>query len=154
MEPLVAEGIPCVRIYPAEEIVQEQVYHLQILDLSARENQGKLAVIAIHFDYTFDSEQGLFIREWEKMQYQNEFREQVYAAAQRMEAAVFGDGLDHFFILTTRSMLMNAFLKTRNTGSCCASASGRRSSRSGWASASAAPCWWPSPGPPWPSTTR
>ena len=113
MEPLVAEGIPCVRIYPAEEIVQEQVYHLQILDLSARENQGKLAVIAIHFDYTFDSEQGLFIREWEKMQYQNEFREQVYAAAQRMEAAVFGDGLDHFFILTTRSMLMNAFLKNK-----------------------------------------
>lgn len=113
MEPLVAEGIPCVRIYPAEEIVQEQVYHLQILDLSARENQGKLAVIAIRFDYTFDSEQDLFIREWEKMQYQNEFREQVYAAAQRMEAAVFGDGLDHFFILTTRSMLMNAFLKSK-----------------------------------------
>lgn len=113
MEPLVAEGIPCVRIYPAEEIVQEQVYHLQILDLSARENQGKLAVIAIRFDYTFDSEQDLFIREWEKMQYQNEFREQVYAAAQRMEAAVFGDGLNHFFILTTRSMLMNAFLKSK-----------------------------------------
>ena len=113
MEPLVAEGIPCVRIYPAEEIVQEQVYHLQILDLSARENQGKLAVIAIRFDYTFDSEQDLFIREWEKMQYQNEFREQVYDAAQRMEAAVFGDGLDHFFILTTRSMLMNAFLKSK-----------------------------------------
>ncbi|WP_295586340.1 helix-turn-helix domain-containing protein [uncultured Oscillibacter sp.] len=113
MEPLVAEGIPCVRIYPAEEIVQEQVYHLQVLNLSARENQGKLAVIAIHFDYTFDSEQDLFIREWEKVQYQNEFRERVYTAAQRMEAAVFGEGLNHFFIVTTRSMLMNAFLKNK-----------------------------------------
>ena len=32
--------------------------------------------------------------------------------AQRMEAAVFGDGVDNFFITTTRSMLMNVFLKT------------------------------------------
>lgn len=113
MEPLRAEGIPCVRIYPAEEVVQEQIYHLQILDISARENQGRLAVIAIHFDYTFDNEQDLFIREWEKMQYQNEFKEKIYAAAQRMEAAVFDSGLDHFFIITTRSMLMNVFLKNR-----------------------------------------
>lgn len=106
-----AEGIPCVRIYPAEEVVQEQVYHLQILNISARENQGKLAVIVIHFDYIFDEEEDLFIREWEKMKYQNEFKEQVYAAAQRMEAAVFGSGLDQFFIATSRNMLMNGFLK-------------------------------------------
>lgn len=111
MEPLRAEGIPCVRIYPAEEVVQEQVYHLQILNISARENQGKLAVIVIHFDYIFDEEEDLFIREWEKMKYQNEFKEQVYAAAQRMEAAVFGSGLDQFFIATSRNMLMNGFLK-------------------------------------------
>ncbi|WP_455580984.1 winged helix-turn-helix transcriptional regulator [Dysosmobacter sp.] len=111
MEPLRVEGIPCVRIYPAEEVVQEQVYHLQILNISARENQGKLAVIVIHFDYIFDEEEDLFIREWEKMKYQNEFKEQVYAAAQRMEAAVFGSGLDQFFIATSRNMLMNGFLK-------------------------------------------
>ncbi len=113
MEPLRAEGIPCVRVYPAEEVVQEQVYHLQILELSARENQGKLAVIAVHFDYIFDSERDLLIREWEKMQYQNQFKERVYAAAQRMEAAVFADGVDHFFIVTSRNMVMNAFLKNQ-----------------------------------------
>ena len=93
--------------------MQEQVHHLQILDLSARENQGQLAVIAIHFDYTFDDEQDLFLREWEKVHYQNEFKERVYALAQRMEAAVFGDGLDHYFIVTTRTMLMNVFLKDK-----------------------------------------
>ena len=37
-EPLRAEGIPCIRIYPSEEVVHEQVYHLQILNISAREN--------------------------------------------------------------------------------------------------------------------
>ena len=31
--------------------------------------------------------------------------------AQRLEAAVFGDGLDQFFIVTTRNMLQNVFLK-------------------------------------------
>ena len=113
LDPLRAEGIPCVRIYPSEEAVQEQVHHLQILDLSARENQGKLAVIAIHFDYTFDDEHDLFLREWEKVRYQNEFKERVYALAQRMEAAVFGGGLDHYFIVTTRTMLMNVFLKDK-----------------------------------------
>ena len=110
-EPLCAEGIPCIRIYPSEEVVQEQVHHLQILDISARENQGRHAVIAIKFDYIFDDIQDLAIREWEKMQYQNEFKERVYAAAQRLEAAVFNEGFDHYFITTSRSMLMNSFLK-------------------------------------------
>lgn len=109
--PLLEEGIPCIRIYPTEEVVQEQIYHLQLLDISARENQGALAVIAIHFNYTFDDEHDLLIREWEKMQYQNQFKEYIYSIAQRMEAAVFSDGLDHFFIITSRNMLMNAFLK-------------------------------------------
>ena len=86
-------------------------YHLQLLHLSAKENQGRLAVIAIHFDYIFDDEQDLFLREWEKMRYQNEFKERVYSIAQRLEAAVFGDGLDQFFIVTTRNMLQNVFLK-------------------------------------------
>ncbi len=111
-DPLLAEGIPCIRIYPAEEVIREQIYLLQIQNFSIQENQGKLAMIAIHFDYIFDGEKDLLIREWEKMQYQNEIKEQVYAAAQRMEAAVFSDGADQFFIATTRSMLMNVFLKT------------------------------------------
>lgn len=110
-QPLRDEGIPCVRVYPAKEVVQEQLYHLQLLHLSAKENQGRLAVIAIHFDYIFDDEQDLFLREWEKMRYQNEFKERVYSIAQRLEAAVFGDGLDQFFIVTTRNMLQNVFLK-------------------------------------------
>lgn len=110
-QPLRDEGIPCVRVYPAKEVVQEQLYHLQLLHLSAKENQGRLAVIAIHFDYIFDDERDLFLREWEKMRYQNEFKERVYSIAQRLEAAVFGDGLDQFFIVTTRNMLQNVFLK-------------------------------------------
>ena len=110
-EPLRAEGIPYIRIYPSEEVVHEQVYHLQILDISAKENQGKHAIIGIKFDYIFDDIQDLAIREWEKVQYQNEFKERVYAAAQRMEAAVFNEGFDHYFITTSRSMLMNSFLK-------------------------------------------
>lgn len=110
-EPLCAEGIPCIRIYPSEEVVHEQVYHLQILDISAKENQGKHAIIGIKFDYIFDDIQDLAIREWEKVQYQNEFKERVYAAAQRMGAAVFNEGFDHYFITTSRHMLMNSFLK-------------------------------------------
>lgn len=115
-EPLLAEGIPCIRTYPAEEMIREQVYHLQIKDFSAKANQGKLAVIAIQFDYIFDDERDLFIREWEKVQYQNEFKEKVYAVAQRMEAAVFGEGVDRFFIATSRDMLMNVFLKNGEHG--------------------------------------
>ena len=110
-EPLLAEGIPCIRTYPAEEMIREQIYYLQVQEFTARENRGKLAMIAIHFNYVFDDVQDLFIREWEKMQYQNEFKAKVYSVAQRMEAAVFEIGIDHFFIVTTRNMLMNVFLK-------------------------------------------
>lgn len=111
-EPLLAEGIPCIRTYPAEEIIREQIYLLQLRNFSARENSGKLAVIAIHFDYVFDDEQDLAIREWEKMRYQNAFKERVYSLAQRMEAAVFGIEMGFFFISTSRNMLMNVFLKS------------------------------------------
>lgn len=111
LEPLTAEGIPCVRVYPAREIIREQVYRLQLLTLSAQENRGRLAVIAIHFDYVFDDEQNLSLREWEKMKYQNEFKERVYETAQRLQASVFGGGYDQFFIVTTRDMLQNGFLK-------------------------------------------
>ena len=110
-EPLLSEGIPCIRTYPAEEIIREQIYHLQVQNLAAQENQGKQAVVAIRFDYIFDDEQNLPIREWEKMQYQNEFKEKVYSVAQRMDAAVFDGGTAHFYLVTTRSILMNIFLK-------------------------------------------
>ena len=110
-EPLLAEGIPCIRVYPAKEVVKEQIYHLQLLNLSAAENRGRLAIIAIHFDYVFDDERDLVLREWEKMRYQNAFKERIYTIAQRLEAAVFDAGVDHFFIVTTRRMLENAFLK-------------------------------------------
>lgn len=115
-DPLLAEGIPCIRTYPAEEVIREQIYHLQLRDFSARENSGKLAVIAIHFDYVFDDEQNLSIREWEKMQYQNTFKERIYSLAQRMEAAVFPQGMDHFFVVTSRDLLMNMFLKNGEHG--------------------------------------
>lgn len=118
MEPLQKEGIPCIRIHPSEEGVQEQLYHLLGLHLSAQENQGKLAAIAIYFDYVFDNEQNLMIREWEKMQYQNQLREEISAIAQRMEAAVFCDGMDHFFILTTRNMVMESFIKIMRSSGC------------------------------------
>lgn len=109
---LLAEGIPCIRTYPAEEVIREQIYLLQLRNFSARENSGKLAVIAIHFDYVFDDEQDLAIREWEKMRYQNAFKERVYSLAQRMEAAVFGIEMGFFFLATSRNMLMNVFLKS------------------------------------------
>ena len=109
--PLLDEGVPCVRIYPAKEVIQEQIYHLQMRHLSAVKNQGRLATIAIQFDYVFDDERDLFIREWEKMRYQNEFKERVYAIAQRLEAAVFENGTGQFYLVTTRGMVENVFLK-------------------------------------------
>lgn len=110
-EPLRAEGIPCVRIYPVKEVLQEQIYRLQILHLSAKKNQGRMAVIAIQLNYVSFDEQNLMFQEWEQLQCQNEYRKNVYSLAQRMEAAVFsGDG-NHFFIVTSKNYLMNVFLK-------------------------------------------
>lgn len=109
-DPLVAEGIPCIRTYPAEEVVREQVYHLQLQHFSAQENHGKLAVIAVRYDYSFDDEEDPYIREWEKIRYQNEFHEKIFSVAQRMGSAVFESGMDHF-IVTTRNMLTNVFLR-------------------------------------------
>lgn len=109
--PLLGESIPCVRILPAEEVVREQIYHLQLRCSAAQERRGRMAVIAIHFDYEFDKETNLPIREWEKIQYQNKFTERVQLLAQQMEAAVFNMGMGYFFIVTSRNMLMNMFLK-------------------------------------------
>ncbi len=108
---LLNEGIPCVRTYPVEGVVREEVYRLQVQDFAARENRGQLAVVAIQYDYTFDSERDLPLREWEKMRYKNEFRERVYATAQRMDGAVFDDGTREFYLAASRSTLINVFLK-------------------------------------------
>ena len=110
--PLQAEGIPCIRTYPAEEMIREQVYLLQIRHFSAQGNHGKLAVIGIRYDYVFDDERNLDIREWEKVRYQNEFKERLFGLAQRMGAAVFEQGTEMFFLVTSRDMLINGFLKS------------------------------------------
>ena len=110
--PLQAEGIPCVRTSPAEEIIREQVYLLQIRHFSAQGNHGKLAVISIRYDYIFDDERDLDIRKWEKVRYQNEFKERLFSVAQRMGAAVFEHGSELFFIATSRDMLINGFLRS------------------------------------------
>ena len=109
--PLLAEGIPCIRTYPADEVIREQIYHLQLRNFSARGTMGKMAVIAIRFDYIFEDEKNLLTWEWEKMQYQNISQERIHALAQRMEAAVFHIGMGDFFVVTSRNMLMNIFLK-------------------------------------------
>ena len=70
-----------------------------------------MAVIAIRFDYIFDDEKNLLTWEWEKVQYQNASQERVHALAQQMEAAVFNISVGDFFVVTSRNMLMNMFLK-------------------------------------------
>ena len=111
MEPLLAEGIPCIRIFASDEVIREQIYLLQLHVFSMRENAGRQAVICVQFDYIFDSEKDLSVREWEKIQYQNSFREKIYELAQRMEAAVFSAGTEIFYLACTRKMLNNVFLK-------------------------------------------
>lgn len=111
MEPLLEEGIPCIRIFASEEVIREQIYLLQLHVFSMRENAGSQAVICVQFDYIFDSEKDLSVREWEKIKYQNLFREKIYELAQRMEAAVFNVGTEIFYLACTREMLNNVFLK-------------------------------------------
>ncbi len=112
LEPLIEAGIPCIRIYPSKESVTEQIYHLRMMSLSRSANKGLFATIVVNFDYIFDDEEDIFAREWEKMKYQNEFREMIYTIARQLDGAVFADGLDRFYITTNRNMLLNVFLKT------------------------------------------
>ena len=88
-EALSAEGIPCIRISVSEDVILEQVYHLQFLENTAQKNRGQSASVQIYFDYSFDQETDLSLREWEKVHYQNEMRELIYSAAHRMGAAAF-----------------------------------------------------------------
>ncbi len=78
-EALSAEGIPCIRISVSEDVILEQVYHLQFLENTAQKNRGQSASVQIYFDYSFDQETDLSLREWEKIHYQNEMRELIYS---------------------------------------------------------------------------
>ncbi len=97
-------------IYPAEGIIREQIYRLQLRCTSAQENAGKLAVISIRLDGSLNDETNLNFQEWERIQHQNAFCDQIYTLAQQMEAAVFSSN-NSYFIVTTRSVLTNIFLK-------------------------------------------
>ena len=67
----------------------------------------------IYFDYSFDQETDLSLREWEKIHYQNEMRELIYSAAHRMGAAAFSEGASIFYIMSSRPVLMREFYSER-----------------------------------------
>lgn len=110
-QPLIDEGIPCVRFSTTEDLIMEQIYALQTQNLSARENHGLIATVQIFFDFSFDDEKDLSIREWEKIHYQNEMKELIYAIAHRMDAAAFSEGSNVFYIMTMRRVLMEQFIQ-------------------------------------------
>ncbi|WP_461883710.1 hypothetical protein [Fusicatenibacter sp.] len=110
-ESLTAEGIPCVRISVSEDIILDQIYHLQFLENAAQQNRGQNASVQIYFDYSFDQETDLSLREWEKIHYQNEMREMIYSIAHRMGAAAFSDGASTFYIMSSRQALMREFIQ-------------------------------------------
>ena len=113
-ELLTKAGIPCLRIYPAREIIKEQIYYLQLQHLNVTEKQGNYAVIAIHYNYIFDNEKDPAVRDWEKLRYQHEIREYVYTIAHKLQAAVFSDDIVPLFIVTSKNMLNNVFLKQQD----------------------------------------
>ncbi|WP_405383174.1 hypothetical protein [Phascolarctobacterium sp.] len=113
-ELLTKAEIPCIRIFPAKEIIKEQVYYLRLQHLDASDQQGDYAVIAIHYNYVFDNEKDPAVRDWEKLRYQHEIREYVYTIAHKLQAAVFSDDIVPLFIVTSRKMLENVFFKQQD----------------------------------------
>lgn len=107
-------GIPCVRIFPAKELIMEQVYYLQLQYQNASKQEGNCAVIAIHYNYVFDNEKDPALRDWEKLRYQHQIREYVYTMAHKLQAAVFSDDIVPLFIVTSREMLDNVFFKQQD----------------------------------------
>mgnify|MGYP004556034605 CR=1 FL=1 len=110
-EPLVEEGIPCIRLRPSEESIREQLSALRLRSLSVKESRGVFAVIAVRYSFEFDSEQDITLREWMKMEYMNAVRKRCYETAQRLDAAVFQQGVDMFILTTARDTLINVFIK-------------------------------------------
>jgi len=113
-ELLIKAGIPCIRIFPAEEIIMEQVYYLQLQHQSTISSEGNCAVIAIHYNYIFDSEKDPAVRDWEKLHYQHQIREYVYTIAHKLQAAVFSDDIVPLFIVTSKNMLDKVFFKQQD----------------------------------------
>lgn len=110
-ESLTAEGIPCIRFSVSEDVIMDQIYHLQFLENTSQGNRGRIAAVQIYFDYSFDQETDLSLREWEKIHYQNEMKERIYSAAHRMGAAAFSEGASAFYIMSTRQVLMREFIQ-------------------------------------------
>lgn len=108
---LLKEKIPCIRISSTEDVVMEQVYHLQLLEVASNENRGRIACVQLYFDYSFDQETDLSVREWEKIYFQNEMKELIYSAAHRMGAAAFCEGASSYYIMTNRKILMSQFIQ-------------------------------------------
>lgn len=73
--------------------------------------QGKFAVIAIYYNYIFDNETDLTLREWDKIRYQDQIKEYVYNIAHRLQGAVFLDDMVSFFIVTSKDIMEEQFLK-------------------------------------------
>lgn len=110
-EALSAEGIPCIRISVSEDVIMDQIYHLQFLENIAQGNHGRFGAVQIYFDYSFDQETDLSLREWEKIHYQNEMKEMIYSMAHRMGAAAFSEGSSIFYVMSSRSVLMREFIQ-------------------------------------------
>lgn len=113
-ELLTKSGIPCLRIFPAKEIIMEQVYYLQLQHQNITSKSGDCAVIAIHYNYVFDNEKDPAVRDWEKLSYQHQIREYVYTIAHKLQAAVFSDDIVPLFIVTSKKMLDNVFFKQQD----------------------------------------
>lgn len=91
----------------------DKVHFPQLKQLMHEKMNGKYAVIAIYYNYIFDSENDLSLREWDKLHYQNQIKEYIYTIAHKLQAAVFIDDMVSFFIVTSRDMLDTIFFKQK-----------------------------------------
>lgn len=91
-----------------------KIYNMQLQHQDSSTSEGNYAVIAIHYNYIFDNEKDPSIREWEKLRYQHEIREFVYTIAHKLQAAVFSDEIVPLFIVTSKNMLDQVFLKQQD----------------------------------------
>lgn len=109
-EPLEKEGIPCIRIRPSEDTIKEELSNLRLRHLAFNENKGLFAMIIVQYSFEFDDEQDFSLREWKKMEYLNGIRTRCYETAQRINAAIFQQGIDAFIFTTSRNTLLKNFI--------------------------------------------
>lgn len=107
-ESLEKEGIPCIRIRPSEDTIKEELSNLRYLAFN--ENKGLFAMIIVQYSFEFDDEQDFALSEWKKMEYLNGIRTRCYETAQRINAAVFQQGIDAFIFTTSRNTLLKNFI--------------------------------------------